>query len=146
MTLPDLVVRGGTVVTAAGSRTADVAVRDGRIEAIGPDLATDGARIIDASDMLVLPGVVDVHTHLRLPDAQHPDRFRQDTLAAAHGGTTTVLTFNNPGTGISERGASSLLRGLDEFRTRTDGESAIDYGLCAVCQASRRTRSASCRR
>ena len=82
--------------------------------------------------MLVLPGVIDVHTHLRLPDAEHPDRFRQDTTAAARGGTTTVLTFNNPGTGISEAGARSLLRGLDEFRSRTDGESPIDFGLCAV--------------
>ena len=82
--------------------------------------------------MLVLPGVIDVHTHLRLPDAAHPDRFRTDTTAAAHGGTTTVLSFNNPGTGISEAAARSLLSGLDEFRARTLGESAIDYGLCAV--------------
>ena len=132
MTLADLVVRGGTIVTAAGSRMADVAVRDGRIEAVGPDLAPDAVQVIEAGGLLVLPGVIDVHTHLRLPDAQHPDRFRQDTVAAAHGGTTTVLTFNNPGTGISERGARSLLLGLEEFLTRTDGESPIDYGLCAV--------------
>ena len=52
--------------------------------------------------------------------------------AAAAGGTTTVLTFNNPGTGISEDGARSPLRGLDEFRARTAGESAVDFGLCAV--------------
>jgi dihydropyrimidinase len=119
-------------VTAVGSRTADVGVRDGRIEAIGPDLAADGARIVEAGGMLVLPGVIDVHTHLRLADPEHPMRFRQDTLAAAHGGTTTVLAFNNPGTGISARGATSLLGGMHEFRARTEGESAIDYGLCAV--------------
>ena len=125
-------IHGGTVVTAGGSHTADVAVRDGLIEAIGPGLAGDGARVVDATGMLVLPGVIDVHTHLRLPDAEHPDRFRQDTMAAARGGTTTVLTFNNPGTGITEAGARSPLRGLDEFRSRTDGESPIDFGLCAV--------------
>lgn len=130
--MPDLLVRGGTIVTAAGSRSADVAVRDGRIEAIGPGLTADGARVVDATGMLVLPGAVDVHTHLRLPDASHPDRFRQDATAAARGGTTSVLTFNNPGTGISERGARSLLEGLEEFRSRTEGESPIDYGLCAV--------------
>ena len=125
-------VRGGTVVTARGSQVIDVAVRDGRIDVVGPGLAVDGARIVDATGMLVLPGVIDVHTHLRLPDAEHPDRFRQDTTAAGHGGTTTVLSFNNPGTGISETGASSLLRGLDEFRARTANQSPIDYGLCAV--------------
>jgi dihydropyrimidinase len=120
------------MVTAVGSQTGDVAVRDGRIVAIGADVAGDGARVVDASGMLVLPGVIDVHTHLRLPDVDHPDRFRQDTTAAAHGGTTTVLSFNNPGTGISEAGAGSLLRGLEEFRDRTVGESPIDFALSAV--------------
>jgi dihydropyrimidinase len=130
--MTDIVISGGSVVTADGTRIADVAVTDGGIERIGPDLEAAGATIIDASGLLVLPGVIDVHTHMRLPDADHPDRFRQDTLAAAHGGTTTVLTFNNPGTGISDDGTRSLLAGLDEFRERTNGESVVDIGLCAV--------------
>jgi len=128
----DLVVTGGRVVTPAGARRADVAVRDGRIEHVQPDLTVEGADVLDATGMLVLPGAIDVHTHLRLPVGEHPDRFSADTLAAARGGTTTVLSFNNPGTGISDDGARSLLRGLAEFRERTAGESAIDYGLCAV--------------
>ena len=128
----DVIVVGGSVVTPHGVIVADVVVADGRIQRIGPTLETNSAEVIDATGLFVLPGVIDVHTHLRLPDAEHPDRFRQDTLAAAHGGTTTVLTFNNPGTGISSDGARSLLRGLDEFRERTSGESAVDYGLCAV--------------
>jgi dihydropyrimidinase len=130
--MTDLIVVGGTVVTPEGPVAADVAVSGGRIERIGSGLDPDGAEVFDATGLLVLPGVIDVHTHLRLPDAQRPHRFRQDTLAAAAGGTTTVLTFNNPGTGISEDGARSLLRGLDEFRARTAGESAVDFGLCAV--------------
>jgi dihydropyrimidinase len=130
--MTDIVIRGGSVVTAVGTRIADVAVADGGIERVGPDLEAAGATIIDASGLLVLPGVIDVHTHMRLPDAEHPDRFRQDTLAAARGGTTTVLTFNNPGTGISDDGARSLMAGLTEFRERTDGEPAVDIGLCAV--------------
>ena len=131
--MTDVLVRHGSVVSAGGIQVADVAIADGRIERTGPDLEpADATRIIDAAGLLVLPGVIDVHTHLRLPDAEHPDRFRRDTLAAAHGGTTTVLTFNNPGTGISAEGARSLLGGLDEFMQRTAGESAVDVGLCAV--------------
>ncbi len=127
----DRIVVGGSVVTATGTVRADVAISGERIERIGPEVDGDGERI-DATGLLVLPGVIDVHTHLRLPSEAQPERFRQDTLAAAHGGTTTVLTFNNPGTGLSEAGARSLIRGLDEFRERTAGEAAIDYGLCAV--------------
>lgn len=130
--MTDLVIRGGTVVTPAGAATADVAINGGRIERIGPDLENVADEAIDASGKLVLPGVIDVHTHVRLSDAQHPHRFGQDMAAAAHGGTTTVLTFNNPGTGISEDGARSLRSGLDEFRSRTARESPIDFGLCAV--------------
>ena len=129
--MPDLVIAGGSIVTPVGTTLADVAISDGRIERIARDVG-DAAEAIDASGMLVLAGAIDVHTHLRLPDEVHPDRFRRDTEAAAAGGTTTVLTFNNPGTGISDDGARSLMRGLDEFRERTAGESAVDYGLCAV--------------
>jgi dihydropyrimidinase len=128
----DLVIRNGTVVRPEGSAVLDVEVSDGRIERIGPGTASDGAPSLDATGLLVLPGVIDVHTHLRLPDEALPDRFRQDTAAAGHGGTTTVLSFNNPGTGISDEGARSLLRGVDEFETRTAGESVVDFGLCAV--------------
>ena len=115
-----------------GVRDADVGIVDGRIDRIGTALSADGADVVDATGLMVLPGAIDVHTHLRLPDEAHPYRFRQDTTAAAHGGTTTVLTFNNPGTGISADGAASLLRGREEFMRRTQGESLVDYGLCAV--------------
>lgn len=133
--MTDLVVAGGTVITPAGPVRADLTVGEGRIEGIGTGLARPGLEVIDATGMLLLPGVVDVHTHVRLSDGEHPDRFERDLRAAAHGGTTTVLTFNNPGTGISEEGAASLLRGLDEFQERTAGRAAIDYGLCAVVSA-----------
>jgi dihydropyrimidinase len=134
----DLVVAGGTVVTASGSFPADVAIADGRIEVVAPDLANRyrTVEIMNARGMLVLPGAVDVHTHTRLPTDERPDRFFDDSVAAAFGGTTTFLAFNNPGTGISEAGASSLLRGLDEFRSRTGGESAVDYAVSSVITGS----------
>ena len=130
--MTDLVVRGGTVVTAERSFDADVAVTDGRISAIDPDLPAEGAESIDAAGLLVLPGCVDVHTHTRLPTDDEPDRFYQDSVAAAFGGTTMFLAFNNPGTGISEEGSRSLVAGMREFQARTEGESAVDFGLSAV--------------
>lgn len=132
--MPDLIVTGGTVVTAERSVPADVAIGDGRIEAVGEGLARrhPDAATIDAEGLLVLPGIVDVHTHTRLPSDELPDRFYADSVAAAHGGTTTFLAFNNPGTGISDEGAASLLGGMREFRARTEGESAVDFGLSSV--------------
>ncbi len=94
--------------------------------------------MLDATGLLVLPGVIDVHTHVRLPDRRHPRRFTRDLAAAAAGGTTTVLMFNNPGTGISSAGTRSLTRGVDEFVERTDGRASIDYGLCAVLTGQQR--------
>ncbi len=127
-----LVIRGGTVVTAAGSRLADVAVDGGLITAIEPDLsgpAAEASEVVDATGMLVLPGVVDVHTHTRVASDAEPDRFFQDSVAAAFGGTTSFLSFNNPGTGSSPAAERSLRTGLAEWRAATDGDSAIDYGL-----------------
>ncbi len=128
---PDLIVRGGTVVTATGSRVADVAIQGGRIAAIERDLGSRAGATtsIDASGLLVLPGVVDVHTHTRVATDAEPDRFFQDSVAAAFGGTTTFLSFNNPGTGSSPEAERSLLTGVREWRTATDADSAIDYGL-----------------
>jgi dihydropyrimidinase len=129
----DLLVRGGTVVTAEGSRLANVAVRAGSIEAVDPDLsglAESGAvEVIDATGLLVLPGAVDVHTHTRVATDAEPDRFFRDSVAAAYGGTTTFLAFNNPGTGSSPAAERSLLAGLREWRAATERDSAVDYAV-----------------
>jgi len=128
----DLLIRGGTVVTATGSRIADLAVEGGRISAIERDLsglAAGAAEMIDATGLLVLPGVIDVHTHTRVASDAEPDRFFQDSVAAAFAGTTTFLSFNNPGTGSSPAAERSLLTGIREWRAATDGDSAIDIGL-----------------
>lgn len=130
--MADLVITGGTVVTATGSSRVDVAIDGGRITAVGDRVGLDAPERIDATGLLVLPGVIDGHTHVRLPSADEPDRFYADSVAAAFGGTTTFLAFNNPGTGISEEGARSLLGGMREFRARTEGEAAVDFSLSAV--------------
>lgn len=137
--MTDLLVRGGTVVTAAGSRRADVAVDGGRIAAVEPDLgglAESAGEVIDATGLLVLPGAIDVHTHVRLASDAEPDRFFQDSVAAAFGGTTTFLAFNNPGTGSSVAAARSLMAGLREWRAATAADSAVDIGLSLVVTAA----------
>jgi dihydropyrimidinase len=129
---PDLLVRGGTVVTAGGSLRADVLVQGGRITRVEADLdgsAASAADVVDATGLLVLPGAVDVHTHTRVATEAEPDRFFQDSVAAAFGGTTTFLAFNNPGTGCSPAAERSLMAGLREWLATTASDSAVDYGL-----------------
>ncbi len=128
----ELLVRGGTIVTPSGSRRADLAVAGGRISAIEPNLAglaANAREVVDATGLLVLPGMVDVHTHTRVASDAEPDRFFQDSVAAAFGGTTTFLAFNNPGTGSSPAAERSLVAGLAEWRAATSSDSAVDYAV-----------------
>ncbi len=132
----DLVIHGGTVVRVDGSSVADVGVRGGRIAAVEPDIPPEAAdRVIEADGLFVLPGVIDAHTHTRLATDDEPDRFFQDSVAAAYGGTTTFLSFNNPGTGIDEAAQRTLRGGISEWLERSARDSAVDYGLSAVITA-----------
>jgi dihydropyrimidinase len=129
---PDLLIRDGTVVTAHGSRRADVAIAGGRILDVEDDLgsmAATAGEVVDATGLLVLPGCIDVHTHTRVASDAEPDRFFRDSVAAAFGGTTTFLAFNNPGTGSSPAAHHSILAGIDEFRRVTSSDAAVDYAL-----------------
>jgi dihydropyrimidinase len=83
-----------------------------------------------------LPGVIDVHTHTRVATDAEPDRFFQDSVAAAFGGTTSFLSFNNPGTGSSPQAGRSLTAGLREWRSATESDSAIDYGVSLAITGS----------
>jgi dihydropyrimidinase len=133
--MTDLLVRGGTVVTAGGSFRADVAVDGEGISAVEDDLgrlADGAAAVVDATGLLVLPGCIDVHTHTRVPTDSEPDRFFTDSVAAAYGGTTTFLTFNTPSTGVIPQGGRSLAADARAWRGLTHGESAVDYGLSLV--------------
>jgi dihydropyrimidinase len=137
--MTDLLILGGTVVTAGGSRLADVVIEGGRIAKVEADLGAlrDSAReVVDATGLLVLPGVVDVHTHTRVATDAEPDRFFQDSVAAAFGGTTTFLAFNNPGTGSSAAAARSLRTGIREWRAVTSSDSAVDIALSLVVTAT----------
>jgi dihydropyrimidinase len=119
-----LTVTGGTVVTHAGPLPADVVIEDGRIAALtrtGPPPAGPGR--LDATGCLVLPGGVDPHCHIMADVAAA-------TRAAALGGTTTLLSFTNPGPGEGPVGC--VLRHREELAS---GRAAVDVGLHAMlCQ------------
>jgi dihydropyrimidinase len=92
----DVVIKNGTVVTASDTYAADVAVADGKIEAIAKNLPRENAtRVFDASGKYVMPGGIDVHTHLDMPfgGTTSADDFETGTRAAAFGGTTTLIDF-----------------------------------------------------
>src|SRR2546429_4537981 len=119
-----MLIRGGRVVTATGERDADVLVREGTIAEVRPGLAASGD-VIDATGLLVLPGVVDPHTHLLLDTgtARTADDFESGSLSAAAGGVTTFLDFapQLPG----QRFAQALQSRLDLI----EGRSHIDYAI-----------------
>jgi dihydropyrimidinase len=119
----DLVIVNGTLVTAETTARADVGVVDGRITAIGTGLA--GRETIEATGMLVLPGAVDEHVHLQMPVGEFAssDDFYTGTVAAACGGTTTVIDFVEPGPN------QPLVRALGDRRAEADGKVVLDYGL-----------------
>jgi dihydroorotase len=96
----DLLLRGGRVVDATGSRHADVLVRDGRVAAVGEDLAAAasagaGCRVLDAAGCVVAPGLVDLHTHLRQPGREEAETVETGARAAALGGFTAVVAMPN---------------------------------------------------
>ena len=92
-----VIIRGGRVIDPAAKfdAIADVLVADGRIAAVGAGIAEDGAREIDARGLVVAPGFVDVHTHLRDPGFEYKEDITSGTLAAARGGFTTVCAMPN---------------------------------------------------
>jgi dihydroorotase len=97
MTVDDnVVIRGGTVVDQLGQRRADVRVgADGTIVEVGPDLDTTGAKVIDASDAVVSPGLVDVHVHLRQPGKEEAETVETGARCAALGGYTAIVAMPN---------------------------------------------------
>ena len=92
----DTIITNGQVVTAADTYASDVAISDGKITAIGQNLPRNNAtKIVDAGGKYVLPGGIDVHTHLDMPfgGTNSADDFETGTRAAAFGGTTTLIDF-----------------------------------------------------
>lgn len=92
-----LLIKNGTVVDTAATAesTADVLIVDGIIAEVGRGIAAAGAQVIDAAGKKVIPGLIDVHTHLREPGNEEEETIASGTRAAAHGGVTTIFCMPN---------------------------------------------------
>ena len=121
--MADVTVKGGVVVTGTGRQRADLGIRGGAIETVRPDLAAVGTTI-DASGLLVLPGMVDTHVHLMDPGPTEREDFPTGTAAAAARGVTTIVehTHAHPIRRVDD---------LMEKRRYLAGRSHVDFGLAA---------------
>src|SRR5246500_1936514 len=125
----DTIIANGRVVTATDTYASDVAISNGKITAIGQNLPRDNAtHIIDASGKYVLPGGIDVHTHLDMPfgGTTSSDDFETGTRAAAFGGTTTLIDFP-----IQYKG-QTLRTAFDTWMQKASGKAVCDYAFHCI--------------
>jgi dihydropyrimidinase len=132
----EMVIRGGRAATPQGVADTDIGIRNGRIVAVEPGLSI-AAEEIDAKGLLVLPGGVDAHCHIDQTvssGARTADDFAGASVAAAFGGTTTLISF------AAQHRGQSLRRVVEEYKTRAQGKSVLDYGFhLIVTDASQQT-------
>jgi dihydropyrimidinase len=125
----DTIITNGRVVTAADTYASDVAISHGKVSAIGQNLPRDNAtKIIDAAGKYVLPGGIDVHTHLDMPfgGTNSADDFETGTRAAAFGGTTTLIDF-----AIQYKG-QTLRTAFDTWMQKAAGKAVSDYSFHCI--------------
>src|SRR5919198_1879432 len=118
-------ITGGTIVTAADTYKGDVLIDGEKVAQIGKGLKAPGAKRIVATGKYVIPGGIDVHTHMELPfgGTFASDDFHTGTVAAAFGGTTSIVDFAVQGMG------EPLANARDAWMGKARGKAAIDYGL-----------------
>jgi dihydropyrimidinase len=121
-------ITNGTLVTATDTTKTDVLIDGETIAAIGSGLKAGADQVIDAVDRYVMPGALDVHTHMELPfgGTFASDDFATGTAAAAWGGTTTIVDF-----AVQSYG-QTLRQGLDQWHQKAQGKAHIDYGFHVI--------------
>ena len=120
-----ILIKNGRVITAVDDFRGDVFIEKETVSLIGKSLEMEADEVIDASGKYLFPGGLDPHTHLDMPfgGTVSADDFETGTLAAAHGGTTTLIDF-----AIQTKGHSTL-EALDTWHAKAEGKTAIDYGF-----------------
>ncbi|MFA7229612.1 MAG: amidohydrolase family protein, partial [Melioribacteraceae bacterium] len=120
-----LLIKNGRIITAEKDYFADIYIEKEKISTIGQSLNIQADKIIDATGKYVIPGGVDVHTHLDMPlgDTTSSDDFETGTIAAAFGGTTSLIDF------AAQPKGKSMREGLDIWRKKAEGKAAIDYSF-----------------
>jgi dihydropyrimidinase len=120
-----LLIKHGTVVTATDQYSGDILIEDEKIALIGTTLDIAADKTIDATGKYVLPGGIDVHTHLDMPfgGSTSADDFETGTRAAAFGGTTSIVDF-----AIQYRG-QTLHHAWETWMKKAEGKAVIDYGF-----------------
>ena len=123
------VIRNGRIVTAVDDYHADILIEDGTVAMIARSIEAEADRVIDAKGRLVIPGGIDPHTHMELPfgGTSASDDFDTGTVAAAHGGTTTIIDF-----AVQSKG-QTLKQAVDVWHAKADGKASIDYGFHLIC-------------
>ncbi|MCI0707646.1 MAG: dihydropyrimidinase [Ignavibacteriae bacterium] len=118
-------IKNGRIITSEQDYVADMYIESETITTIGKDLKAQADKIIDASGKYVIPGGIDVHTHMDLPfgGTSSSDDFETGTVAAAHGGTTCIVDF-----AVQSRG-TTMRNALDTWLRKSEGKSVIDYGF-----------------
>jgi dihydropyrimidinase len=126
-------IKNGTIVTATDVYKADLLVKNGIVSEIGREISKIASEIIDAADKWVLPGAVDVHTHMdALCDGMTTvDDFETGTAAAAAGGTTTVIDY------AEQTPGATLTQTLEDWKAKAGPRSIVDFGLhLALCDVN----------
>ena len=120
-----ILIKNGNIVTAVDNYFADLLIEDEKVSVIGRRLDMEADRVFDAAGKLVIPGGIDPHTHMEFPfgGTAAADDFRTGTIAAAHGGTTTIIDF-----AVQYHG-QSLIEAVDNWHAKAEGKTAIDYGF-----------------
>ncbi len=123
MTAPDLVIRGGTAILPTRQAIADIAITDGTISAIGSEVH-GGKEVIDATGLVVLPGVVDAHVHFNEPGRADWEGWEAGTRGAAAGGVTTVLEMP-----LNAHPPTTTAAAFDEKLAVASRKALVDFGL-----------------